>query len=331
MTLVNQPASPSPSENAPSHRLAPLFWMVLAGLASIAVYIRIVSLSAAFANELDKASRPIIEVIAWFGVAFVLHLIAFVAAKNLASRRIVIGLLVLFAAIFRLIMLRSMPIQEVDIYRYLWDGRVANLGVSPFKYAPQEVIAAAEETQHDDPALELLVRDQQQSPAVAEILRRVHFGQIRTVYPPVSQWGFALVDRFTGPTASVKQRLAWMRSWLVVCDMITLVIVLCLLLRVNFHPACAILYGWCPLVVKEIANSGHLDSMAVCLTTLGCYLLVRMLQSQHSLRNGVLAAVMLGLGVGAKVYPIILAPWLLVASWKKLRAGLRPPRPCSSG
>ena len=32
------------------------------------------------------------------------------------------------------------------------------------------------------------------------------------------------------------------------------------------------IYAWCPLVIKEIANSGHLDALAYFLATLAIYL-----------------------------------------------------------
>ena len=45
------------------------------------------------------------------------------------------------------------------------------------------------------------------------------------------------------------------------------VLVLRLLTQTGRHRGWAIAYGWCPLVIKEIANSGHLDALATCSMT----------------------------------------------------------------
>ena len=48
-----------------------------------------------------------------------------------------------FAVIFRATLLPAIPYQSEDVYRYLWDARVAASGVSPFRYAPNAPELAA--------------------------------------------------------------------------------------------------------------------------------------------------------------------------------------------
>ena len=54
------------------------------------------------------------------------------------------------------------------------------------------------------------------------------------------------------------------------------------------HPACA--YAWCPLVMKEFANSGHVDALAVFLTVAALLGLVRVARAKDG--TGLLAAVL---------------------------------------
>jgi hypothetical protein len=104
-----------------------------------------------------------------------------------------------------------------------------------------------------------------------------------------------------------------MKAGFVGFDLITLSFVIWLLRLTNRKFGWAFAYGWCPLVIKEIANSGHLDSLAIALTTLAVAWTVLALNSTDDSRRRRIvmgAALALGLGVGAKLYPVVLAPLL---------------------
>ncbi len=223
------------------------------------------------------------------------------------------------AVIFRLTLLISNPIEEIDLYRYVWDGAVSTAGVSPFRYTPQQVLAAsAIDPLPADLARLVAVRDQ--SPELTAILKRVHFGELPTIYPPVSQVVFALSSWATPSGSSIYVRLLLMKAWFAAFDLATIGVVI-RLLRQTQRPATDVLaYAWCPLVVKEIANSGHLDSLAVFLTTLS---LSWALSAVGPSRRGrgyffaIASAAALALGIGAKLYPLVLVP-LLLATWARL-------------
>jgi len=106
---------------------------------------------------------------------------------------------------------------------------------------------------------------------MAVILNRIHFGELPTIYPPVSQAAFALCAWLTPSAASLVTRLVLMKAWFVACDVLTLLVVIRLLRLSNRPIGLALAYAWCPLLLKEIANSGHLDSLAFLLTTLAAY------------------------------------------------------------
>ena len=276
-------------------------------------------LAAAFSarslHEAGSGNHALLGLLALFGVAFGLHLLALRVAIRLPDDRRLLAVLWVGAVVFRGTLLLGDPIEEIDLYRYVWDGAASTQGVSPFCYSPQQVLASsADDALPND--LARLVRLRDRSPELAAILRRVHFGELPTIYPPVSQVVFAACSWMTPEDSSVSTRMTLMKAWFVVFDLATLALVLRLLTQTGRHRGWAIAYGWCPLVIKEIANSGHLDALATCLMTLAISLLLSALatNSDRPARRcwlSVGAALALALGVGAKLYPVVLAPLLL--------------------
>jgi len=253
---------------------------VLGGL-SATIYTIVVWLSWQFEfvdRSLDFAEmyvilrkRPIVPVLVCFAVLFVLYLFAQRMALKCSAKRTLVPTIFGIAIGFRLLLLVSDPIQEIDIYRYVWDGAVVRAGVSPFRYSPQQVLDADENSPLADD-FGRLVKLRDSSPALHEILRRVHFGQLPTVYPSVSQAVFAAASFTTPTSAGVRTHVVIMRCWLLVFDVATMWLLLLILRHVGKPDAWVLAYAWCPLVMKEFANSGHLDSIAVCLTTAAVYL-----------------------------------------------------------
>jgi hypothetical protein len=82
-----------------------------------------------------------------------------------------------------------------------------------------------------------------------------------------------------------------------------------LLAVLGMHPGWIIVYAWCPLLLKEFANSGHLDSIAVFWTTVNVWWVLRMMQrGRCSYFATTSSAAFFALAIGAKLYPIILLP-----------------------
>ena len=288
-------------------------------------------------------NRPILSVV-WlsWGASAVALLGLFFGLRVKSNFRVLVGVIVLVAVSTRLLLVFSNPILEVDFYRYLWDGIAANQGVAPYKYSPDAVLRS----NADDPELKLLQAAIAKSPSAFTIVSRVHFEQYTTLYPPVSQAVFRATTALVRDSASVEAHIASIKFVLVLFDFGTMAAVGWMLFLLKKHPAWLMAYAWNPLVMKEISNGGHLDSIAIFFMTtaiavflwIACQLVKRRSASLVSHVHGLalpggeavrkndlhansqlslviaslVSGVLLACGVGAKLFPVIFMPAMLL-------------------
>ena len=277
----------------------------------------------------EHPNRPIVTTVfvSWFASAVALGALFF-ALRVKSNLRSMIGFIVLIAIASRMILVFSNPILEVDFYRYLWDGIAANQGVTPYKYSPDAVLRS----NANDPELKLLQAAVAKSPSIHTIASRVHFERFTTLYPPVSQFVFRTTTALIPDDASVGAHIASIKFVLVLFDLGVMFVLLRLFFVFKKHPGWVVAYAWNPLVLKEISNGGHLDSIAIFFMTSGIAVFLWMacrwsqpaddkgkkqdgseakLPAQNlfaSLASGVLMAC----GVGAKLFPVIFLPAMFV-------------------
>ena len=304
-------------------------WLIVLAMIIAALTAYISGLSRKFELDLPSVDRPILSVLVAFGVAFVAYLAAVAIAKQFEDSAKLTYTVVGFAVLFRVFMLVSTPVQEVDIYRYIWDGVVVSEGISPFRYAPDTIRQANPADVTLEPDLKRLVRRYRRNQGDSLALQLVHFGHVPTVYPPVSQAVFGLAATISYEDASLLTRLRIMKGLLLLFDIGTILVLIQLLKLVNMPTGLSVAYAWCPLVLKEIGNSGHLDSIAIFLTTAAVWLFVRNIPgrdddesrtastSLFSVSN-LLPVVFLSLAIGAKLYAIVLAPLFVFVAIRRL-------------
>ncbi len=303
------------------------------GATQLCLWATVAALSGRFSYGSPFQRRHLLPVLGLWGVSFVLYLgnLALVWRTEVNSKvaRAQVRTVWIFAVLFRLLLWWSQPIEETDFYRYLWDGRVLAAGVNPYAYSPQE-IAEARDQGTTVPSLNRLAQWLHRSPEVSTILSRINHREVPTLYPPLSEAVFATTALMTPEHASVSTQVRILKGALLLFDLATIGLVMGLLRNLGQSPARALAYAWCPLVLKEFANSGHLDSIAVCLTTATLWLLTR--PPQCKVREGTairspsrpggrdwLAAGLWSGAVLAKLYPLVLAPVLLAHWWQRFR------------
>ncbi|MEO0531922.1 MAG: hypothetical protein AAF266_15310 [Planctomycetota bacterium] len=304
--------------------------MILAScfVASAVVYGALLLLGPNYALAVPINERPLLTVLALYVLAFVFYYVGLHAALSLPSTRSFMLAIVGSSIALRTLLLPTPPFQEIDIYRYLWDGAVTAEGVDPYAHSPQLVVDALDGAEPSSAKL-LRLRDlAERQPPLAEIVRTIHYSELPSPYPPVSPAVFAAAAATTPDSWSAFARLVWLKAWITAFDVATLLVVIAMLRRLDKPIGWAVAYGWCPLVLKEIAGSGHLDAIAVFFTTASVAAGVYAVTGQKKVRLAFAASLLLSLGVGAKLYPIVLAPWL--AAGLMARFGWRRTLACAA-
>lgn len=281
----------------------------LAALQAV-LYAILAWLSFGFSYGSAGSSRPLLLVLSLFTVAFVLYLVSLAVALKAPASWKLAGAVVAWSLLYRVLLLPTPPIQEIDIYRYLWDGAVTAHGLNPYRFAPAQVTDAPDHLLASR-AIAPYARVRDDSLALAGILARIHYAELTTIYPPISQLVFAAGHWMTPPAASIEHRVVLLKAVLLGFDLATIAVLSGLLKTLSWHPGWVVAYAWCPLVMKEFANTGHLDSIAVFFCMAALLAVVRAAHPpppQPRYRWVVAASVLLSLGVGAKLYPAALLP-----------------------
>ncbi len=282
--------------------------LIAFGIALTAVFAGVAWLSRAVPP--DPGLRSVGVFLVLFGVAF---------AAYVGGLKVVLGrpptpsrlkLVLLFAVLARLVSLPGAPLFDDDIYRYLWDGEVTAAGINPYGHAPAEVTLPPFDLMGqpaDDPEVQAQLQTLDrlnelwfEQPALTALYQRINYPDIPTIYPPLCQAVFA-VAALLAPHPSVVQ--VTFKAVFVLLDLLTVWLVVCALRRLQLDESLCLVYAWSPLMIKEVANSGHMEPVAVVLVALAVVLAV----SGRRLAAVGAAA----LAIGAKLYPVLLLPVLL--------------------
>lgn len=151
------------------------------------------------------------------------------------------GIILAGSLLFRAALISSPPSISTDIYRYVWDGRLINHGINPYRWAPN-----AECLRY--------LRD--------SIWLVMEYKAYQTIYMPVSQGVFAVANFLFG------NLLVGYKIIYALFDMATIGLIVKLLDRFGQPRWKVIWYAWCPLPITEICIAGHQDIVGVFLLTL---------------------------------------------------------------
>ncbi len=190
-----------------------------------------------------------------------------------ATSRGLIGIIILLSIIFRICLVPAAPsVLSKDMYRYIWDGRVQQNGINPYQYPPG---AAELENIRDD-----------------RIFPNVNRKDYQTLYPAGAQVFFRIFYALVGDSVT------GFKAIMVLFDTLTVLVLLALLQHYGLNLARIIIYAWNPLVIFEIAYSGHLEGLTVFLMVTALYL--------SAIHKKIPGVCMLALSAAVKMYPALL-------------------------
>ena len=183
------------------------------------------------------------------------------------------------AVVMHGLLLAAPPFLSTDIYRYVWDGRVQNAGINPYRYMPADLQLT-------------FLRDDQVYPHINRA------NSATTIYPPMSQAIFLLVARLGGTVTGMKVAM-------VAFEALAIAIVLYLLPQVGLPRERVLIYAWNPVAAWEIAGNGHVDGAAI------GFIALALLAFAH--RRPALTGAALACATLVKLLPICLFP----ALWRR--------------
>ncbi len=252
--------------------------------------------SSQFAYTVSVAERPIGSFVAGYMLAGAIFLAVtwYLVPRSLSisSPTTLLVLMIAFGLFMRIAMFGSVPVQEDDCYRYLWDGALSANGINPWLHSPLAIL----EGTASSPAI-IMLKSQ-----AGSVVERINYGDLRSIYPAFAQAFFALA--YAIEPFSLE---AW-RAVLLALEAITLGLVLTLLSLLNRPLIWSSLYWWNPVVIKEIMNSAHMEPVLM------VPLLAALVLAAKSRQVG--ASVMAALAVATKVWPILVLP----SVWRSLFA-----------
>ena len=239
--------------------------------------ILLVAMTIASRNFSHTGEPSFIIPLAAAAVAYLLAIRELLFTPTFPNRVIVFGLAVATVGHFQF--LQMPPGLDDDIHRYVWDGRVQHLGYNPYLLVPS------------DPALAGLHTSE---------TRTLNNPEVPSPYPPGAQLFFRTIT-------AIHESMFALKVAFVICDMVIVFVLLDLLRRTGQGQHWVLAYAWHPLLVTEVAGSGHVDIVGVLLLLVSAVALVR--------HRRAIAAIAFALAVAVKLLPIVLLP----IYWKRVR------------
>jgi hypothetical protein len=262
---------------------------LVAALLLVASQVALVWLSPGYAGPHPTEVVRVLPLILLLVLPGALALIVVARLSERPARRGVMSVMLLCGLAMRLVWLGNPAPLEDDYHRYLWDGAVVAHGLDPYRLSPEAVMKAPELPQ-------TLTRLRTTGQAT---LSRINFPDLTSIYPGVAELIFAFAH------VLAPWSLDALRIIMIAGDMATAAALMSLLHKTGRSPLLANLYWVNPLVVFVSVATAHVDAL-LAPTLLGATLML-------ATSRPVPAAVLLGLAVGIKIWPLLLVPLVFVA------------------
>ena len=209
---------------------------------------------------------------------------------------IIIGLLLRCVAVF------SFPNLSDDIYRFLWDGHLINLGENPFDHTPQYYIENQLFTER----------------LTSELFSKLNSSQYYSVYPSVCQAVFTLAT-FLFPKSPYGAAVV-IKLFLFLCEIGSVFLMKKMTADKDiYHINATLIYALNPLIIIELVGNAHFEAAMIFFFILAVFLLKqkdsqkptdRMLLNHriNNVRGIFLSAVSFSLSVVSKMLPLMFLP-----------------------
>lgn len=210
-----------------------------------------------------------------------LFLIAYVFQKNCSPDNFKV--LLLSGLLFRFCLIFSVPALSDDFYRFVWDGRIQQLGINPFDFTPAQFIKL-----HSDPLLH-------------KIFPYLNSPDYYSVYPQICQSIFKIASGIAGD--SLYRTIIILKSAIFLSELGTILILNKLLSAKVNTKSLQLIYILNPLVIIELIGNIHFEAFMIFFTLLAVWLINQ--------QRYISSAGALSFAIQTKLLPIIFIPLLI--------------------
>lgn len=191
--------------------------------------------------------------------------------------------LLLSGILFRFCLLFSVPALSDDFYRFIWDGRIQQLGFNPFDYTPRNLL-----NQSSDEFLKYL-------------FPKLNSPDYYSVYPQLCQIIFR-ISSYIGQDNLLANLIA-LKSFIFISEIGTIYILHQLIRITKKDRSLLLIYVINPLVIIELTGNTHFEAFMIFFFLLSVLLLYR--------QKLVTSFTALTFAIQAKLLPLLAIPLLL--------------------
>ncbi len=222
-----------------------------------------------------------LQIIQWLQLSLILIL----SAKSLPEPKL--WLIIVCYISSRVILFQSGPVLEDDYYRYLWDGNLVSKGINPYLYPPSDSFWIN---------------------IPSKWRQFINFPEIRTIYPPLTQFYFAFIYKLFG------ESVFGLRIGALIIEILLSVSLTKFLKKENLNYKPLALFLFFPTLLKENVNSVHFDLLAT-LFLFMCF--VNLKKMNTSILSTLTTWGALASAVLVKLFPLLLLPVVFFTAQRK--------------
>ena len=209
--------------------------------------------------------------------------------------------LIVAAILFRLSFLFSIPSLSDDYFRFIWDGKMINMGVNPYSEIPSFFILYS-----DNPDEYLM-----------HLLAGMNSQDYYSVYPPVMQFTFAIAAWLF--PQNLLGAVIVLRIVCIDAEIGTMILLKKLLEHFKLPKANLLWYALNPLVIIELSGNIHFEAVTFFFLLLVIYLFLAKNTSHEPVEGFVkasrvrliLSAIAYSFSIATKLIPLLFLPFLI--------------------
>lgn len=225
------------------------------------------------------------QFISLYVVAFTAFLIFYYSQKE----KINFSSILIVSIALRLILLFIIPNLSNDFYRFIWDGRLINLGFNPFLSLPNEFIKSENFLLLGKEANELYTGQGTLSPGNY------------SCYPPLNQF-FFFIAALISPQ-SIYGSVIILRIFIILADIGTIYIGRKILRKLSLPESNIILFALNPFIIIELTGNLHFEGITIFFLMLAIYFLLN--------DKFFKSAIWMAFSISVKLIPLIFIPLFL--------------------